>query len=348
MYNDWTNALPPSARGTCAKEGTMHAAVLSKFGGPESLEFDDVADPLPARGHTLVRLKAAALNWHDVLVRQGRYGSPLPHVPGADGAGIDVATGAEVVILPSLWWGERESAPDPNWQILGDQTQGTYAELVSVPTESVFAKPEGLSWAQAAALPVVGVTTFRALVSRGGLLAGESLLVSGAGGGVAPAAVTVAAALGALPFVTSSSDEKIARAVVGGAIAGVKYTAESWPEDARAISPGGRGFDVVLDTVGNWAESIRALKPGGRLVVLGASRSESATLAIRPFYFTQHSILGTTMGSARDFRGLLDLMRTRAVAAPLIDREFPLSDVAAAHTYLEEGAAFGKIILNID
>ncbi|HEX4402279.1 MAG TPA: zinc-binding dehydrogenase [Galbitalea sp.] len=326
----------------------MHAALLSKFGGPDSFAFDEVADPSPLGGRTLVRLKAAALNWHDVLVRQGRYGSPLPHVPGADGAGLDVATGDEVVILPSLWWGESQSAPSTAWQILGDRSQGTYAELISVPSEIVFPRPAGFSWVEAAALPLVGVTTFRALVSRAQLRAGESLLITGAGGGVAPMAVSVALALGAHPFVTSSSDEKIARAVDGGALAGVSYRLDSWPEDARAISPEGLGFDVVLDTVGSWPESIRALKPGGRLVVLGASHAEIAPIDVRPFYFGQYSILGTTMGSPADFRGLLGLMTAGAAAPPPIDREFALADVAAAHTYLEDGAAFGKVVLTID
>jgi NADPH:quinone reductase-like Zn-dependent oxidoreductase len=253
-----------------------------------------------------------------------------------------------VVILPSLWWGASQSAPSTRWQILGDHSQGTYAELISVPNEIVFPRPAGFSWAEAAALPLVGVTTFRALASRAQLRAGESLLITGAGGGVAPMAVSVALALGAHPFVTSSSEEKIAHAVDGGALAGVSYRSDSWPEDARAISPDGLGFDVVLDTVGSWPESIRALKPGGRLVVLGASHAEIAPIDVRPFYFGQYSILGTTMGSPADFRGLLDLMTVSAAAPPVIDREFALADVAAAHTYLEDGAAFGKIVLTID
>jgi zinc-binding alcohol dehydrogenase/oxidoreductase len=326
----------------------MRAAVLSAFGGPDSLVVKEIPDASIAAGHRLIRLRAAALNWHDVLVRQGRYGSALPHVPGADGAGIDVESGAEVVILPSLWWGTNESAPAASWQILGDHAQGTYAELISVPNDIVFARPAGFSWAQAASLPLVGVTAFRALVSRAGLRPGESLLVTGAGGGVAPMAVSIAAALGARPFVTSSSDEKIARAVEGGAIAGVSYRPTSWPEDARSMSPGGEGFDVVLDTVGSWPESIRALKTGGRLVVLGASHAEVAPIDIRPFYFGQYSILGTTMGSPRDFWGLLDLVSRTTIAPPPIDREFALADVVAAHTYLEDGSAFGKIVLNID
>ena len=326
----------------------MHAAVLSAFGGPESFALEQIPDPPARAGHRLIRLKAAALNWHDVLVRQGRYGSQLPHVAGADGAGIDVETGAEVVILPSLWWGNNESAPSANWQILGDHTQGTYAELISVPTEVVFARPAGLSWYETAAMPLVGVTAFRALISRARLRPGESLLVTGAGGGVAPMAVSIASALGARPFVTSGSDDKIARAVAGGAIDGVSYRSPSWPTDAKALSPGGAGFDVILDTVGSWPESLKALKPGGRLVVLGASAAEIAPVDVRSFYFGQYSILGTTMGSPADFWGLLDLMATTTLAPPRIDREFPLAEVAAAHTYLEDGGAFGKIVLTID
>jgi zinc-binding alcohol dehydrogenase/oxidoreductase len=326
----------------------MQAAVLSAFGGADALVVGETPDATAGAGHRLIRLKAAALNWHDVLVRQGRYGSSLPHVPGADGAGIDVETGAVVVILPSLWWGTSESAPSRDWQILGDHTQGTYAELISVPAEVVFARPAGLSWSESAALPLVGVTAYRALVSRARLRAGESLLVTGAGGGVAPMAVSIGAALGALPFVTSSSETKISLAIEGGARGGVSYSSASWPEDARSISPGGGGFDIVLDTVGTWQESIRALKPGGRLVVLGASRAEVAPIDIRPFYFGQYSILGTTMGSPADFRGLLQLFATTTIAPPLIDREFELAEVAAAHTYLEGGAAFGKIVLTID
>jgi NADPH:quinone reductase and related Zn-dependent oxidoreductases len=192
------------------------------------------------------------------------------------------------------------------------------------------------------------VTAYRALVSRGGLVAGESVLISGAGGGVAPMSVAVAAGVGARAIVTSSSDAKIAQAVEHGASGGVLYTDPDWPEQAKELTAGGRGFDVVLDTVGTWAESLRALRPGGRLVVLGASRAETATVAARPFYFGQHSILGTTIGSAADFRGLLTLLESGAIAPPVIDSVFPLAEAAAAHERLEAGGAFGKIILDID
>jgi len=320
----------------------MKAVVQEAFGGPDVLRLADVPDPVPDDEHAVVRLRAAALNWHDVLVRRGRYGSPLPHVPGADGAGVDIETGAEVVVVPSLHWGEDDAAPGPQWEILGDHRFGTYAELVRVPRDCVVPKPPGLSWEQAAALPVVGLTTYRALFARGRLRAGERLLVLGAGGGVATMAVGLGSAVGARVYVTSSSDDKLARALELGAVGGVLYDDPAWPEAARDLAG---GFDLVLDSVGTWAESLRTLVPGGRLVVLGASRAETAQLDVRSFYFGQYDLLGSTLGSTRDFAALLRLIEDFDVAPPVIDRVFALDRAAEAHVHLESGAGFGKIVL---
>jgi zinc-binding alcohol dehydrogenase/oxidoreductase len=323
----------------------VQAAVLSNFGAASCLVTRTIDDPADRAGWITVRLKASALNWHDVLVRQGRYASPLPHVIGADGAGVVAGTGEEVIILPSLHWGGDESAPAPGWQILGDTTPGTYAELVSVPSSCIVPKPSWLSWHEAAAVPLVGTTVFRALFSRGRLKAGESLLVLGAGGGVATMAVALGAAVGASVFVTSSTQERVARSVENGALGGVLYSDPDWADAAKRLSPGGRGFDLVLDSVGSWADSLSVLRPGGRLVVLGASRADVATLDIRPFYFGQYDILGTTMGSARDLRGLLSLLDSTRVT-PIIDSVFPLDNAAGAHEHLESGTSFGKIVLS--
>ncbi|MFI7167330.1 zinc-binding alcohol dehydrogenase family protein [Rhodococcus erythropolis] len=324
----------------------MDAVVLEEFGGPDVLQMRSIPDPVVSPGWVTVRLKAAALNWHDVLVRQGQYSSPLPHVLGADGAGVRTDTGEDVLVLPSLWWGNREAAPSPRWEILGDHQRGTYAELVRVPTESVAPKPRGLSWAQAAALPLVGLTTYRALFTRGRLRAGENLLVLGAGGGVATMAVMLAAAVGANVTVTSSSPDKIAQAQELGAANGVLYTDPEWPTAARQLSPDGQGFDLVLDSVGNWERSIAALRPGGRLVVLGASRSELATLDVRTFYFGQYELIGTTMGSPHDFAGLLQLLEAESVPPVPVSAVFPLAEAAAAHKHLEGGSGFGKVVLS--
>lgn len=325
----------------------MEAAMIREFGGPDVLKLDRCADPVAEPGWVVVRLRASSVNWHDVLVRRGLYRSPLPHVLGADGAGERADTGEPVMILPSLWWGDDDSAPAKGFEILGDYQRGTYAELVRVPEECVVPKPARLGWAAAAALPLVGVTAFRALVSRGRLKAGESVLVLGAGGGLATMVVSLAAGIGASAVVTSSSSDKVARAKELGATDGVLYTDPDWPDAAKGCTPGGRGFDLVIDSVGTWRDSLRALRPGGRLVVLGASRAEEAVLDVRPFYFGQFELIGTTMGSPRDFAGLLALVEDGAIDPPIIDTVFPLDAAAAAHERVEGGDMFGKVVLEI-
>jgi zinc-binding alcohol dehydrogenase/oxidoreductase len=323
----------------------VHAVIMHEFGTAAVLRPGEFSDPTARPGWATVALRASALNWHDVLVRQGRYRSPLPHIIGADGAGVRTDTGEQVVVLPSLNWGNRDEAPGSGWEILGDHTPGTYAELVSVPADCLAPKPRGLNWAEAAALPLVGVTTYRALFVRGRLQKGESMLVIGAGGGIATMATALAVAAGASIAVTSSSTDTIERAVSTGATGGVLHNEPGWPEHARALSPDNAGFDLILDPVGRWSEAVRALRPGGRLVVLGANAADTAHMDVRSFYFGQFDLLGTTMGSSRDFAGLLDMIDRCSVRAPVIDREFPLDRAAEAHEYLERGRTFGKCVL---
>src|SRR6201996_6649237 len=321
---------------------------MHEFGAAGVLRPGEFPDPIARPGWATVKLHASALNWHDVLVRQGRYRSPLPHVIGADGAGVRTDTGEHVVVLPSLNWGNRQEAPGSGWEILGDHTAGTYAELVSVPTDCLAAKPARLSWSEAAALPLVGVTTYRALFGRGRLRAGESMLVIGAGGGIATTAISLAGGAGARIAGTSSSSTIPGHALGEGGFDGVWHTDPGWPELARAMWPHGAGFDLILDPVGRWDESLRALRPGGRLVVLGANAANTAPIDIRSFYFGQFDLLGTTMGSGKDFAGLLDMIDRCSVRAPAIDREFPLDRAAEAHEYLERGRTFGKCVLTHD
>ncbi len=318
---------------------------MRAYGEASVLTEETVPDPAARPGHVLVRLEAAALNWHDVLVRRGQYGSPLPHVPGADGAGTRVDTGERVIILPSLSWGEREAAPGDAWEILGDRQWGTYAELVSVPADCVLPWPRGLDAGQAAALPLTGLTVYRALFVRGRLAPGESLLVLGAGGGVATMAVSLAAAAGAHVVVTSASEAKIEAARDLGAAGGVDHGRDGWTGRAREMTSRGAGFDLVLDSVGRWAESVACLRPGGRCVVLGASAGEQAVLDVRPFYFGQYELIGTTMGSPADMAGLLSFLAERAVLPPVLDQVFPLEQAAAAHRRLESAEGIGKVIL---
>jgi NADPH:quinone reductase-like Zn-dependent oxidoreductase len=325
----------------------VQAVTLSWFGEPDVLRFEQVTDPRPPAGWALVELRAAALNWHDCLVRRGQYEVPLPHVLGADGAGVRCDSGEEVVILPSLGWGEDERAPAPGWEILGDYTDGTYAELVAVPEENLFPKPRGWSWTDAAALPLAGLTAHRALFARGGLKPGETVLVLGAGGGVATVAIGLAQAAGAQVLVTTSSAEKLARARSLGAQDGVLYTEPDWPQAIRELT-GGEGVDLVIDSVGStWPQALQALRGGGRLVAFGATGSASTQIDVRSFYFGQHTILGTTMGSPGDFAGLLRTISQVPAWRPVVDRVLPLDRAVEAHAAMERREHTGKIVLSI-
>jgi zinc-binding alcohol dehydrogenase/oxidoreductase len=299
-------------------------------------------DPVAGPGEVVVELRTAALNRRDLLVRDGVYPFPLPIVPGSDGAGIRRDTGEEVIILPSLDWGDREAAPGPDFQILGGPRNGTYAELVSVPAANVFAKPARLGWEEAAALPLAGLTAYRALFSRGRLVAGESVLVLGAGSGVSTFAVQLAAQAGARVIVTSSSDEKLERALSIGADRGVNYASDDWVAAVQELG----GVDLVVDSVGStWQQSLDCVRPGGRVVVFGATGGTEATLQVRPFYLGQRSLLGTTMGSPADFAGLLAALE-QGSWSPVVDSAHALADAGAALELLHSGRHFGKLVLS--
>lgn len=332
----------------------MDAVVLSETGGPEVLRVVTAPDPVAGPGEVVVSLMAAALNRRDVFVRKGIAPSPLPVIPGSDGAGVvrslgtgvsGIAEGDEVVIMPALGWGGGEAAPAPGFRILGGPDDGTYAELISIPAENVFPKPARLTFEEAAALPLGGLTAYRALVSRAQIRSGETVLVIGIGGGVATIALHMARAAGCRVLVTSSSDEKLARAAELGAAGGVNYTEGDWVAAVKELSGG--GVDVVVDSVGStWADSINCVRPGGRVVVFGGTGGGKVGLTVRPVTTGQVSLLGTTMGSPRDFAGLLAAVEHQSWA-PVIDSVRPLAEVADAHTREEAGEHFGKLVLSI-
>jgi len=307
------------------------------------LVHESVTDPVAAPGEVLVELRHAALNRRDVLVCRGVYPFPLPLVPGSDGAGVRRDTGEEVVIYPAFGWGDREDVHGPDFEILGGPRDGTYAELVAVPAANVFPKPSRLTWEESAALPLAGLTAYRALFSRGGLRAGETVLVQGAGSGVSTFAVQLAAQAGARVLVTSSSRDKIERSCALGAAAGVDYTAGDWVAEVKELG----GADLVIDSVGStWQQSLDCLRPGGRVVVFGATGGTEATLGVRPFYFGQWSLLGTMMGSPADFAGLLGALESGSWR-PVVDTVLPLAEASSALEQLESGRHYGKIVLAV-
>ncbi len=333
----------------------MQAIRMNEPGGPEVLVLETVPDPEPGPGQVVVSLKAAALNRRDVFVRKGVAKVPLPLTPGSDGAGVvhavgtgvsGVAEGDEVVILPSLSWGADLRAPGPGFRILGGPDQGTYAEQIVIPAENVFPKPSRLSWHEAAALPLAGLTAWRALMTRARIIPGETVLVIGIGGGVATFALHLAKAAGCRVVVTSSSNDKLAAARDLGADVGVNYAeaGDDWPAAVREANGG--GVDVVIDSVGStWAGSVDACAPGGRVVVFGGTGGGKVELQVRPVTVGQVALLGTTMGSPAEFRQLLTAVDTQGWC-PVVDSVRPLADAAAAHEREENGLHFGKLVLD--
>jgi NADPH:quinone reductase-like Zn-dependent oxidoreductase len=325
----------------------VKAIRIHEDGGPEVLRYEDVPDPVSGPGEVLIRLRAASLNHLDLWVRQGRPSVPKPRILGADGAGIVEALGEgvdgfepgdEVLINPGL-------AHDGRIAVLGEHTDGTHAELVAVPASNVYRLPDGLGFEEAAAFPLVFMTAFRMLVTKARVADGEWVLVWGAGGGVGTAAFAIAKALGARTIVTSTSDEKLARAAELGADAAIP-TADA-RERVKEITEG-RGADVVVEHVGEatWATSLAVVRAGGRVVVCGATSGPNPPAQLHRIWWKQLTIYGSTMGTKQDFEGAYELVKTGR-AKPVIDRVYPLSEARAAHERLEAGEQLGKVVLDI-
>ncbi len=332
----------------------MKAIRLHQPGGPQQLRFEDVLTPAPGTGEVLVQLKAAALNHRDVWIRMGmQMADRLPLIPGSDGAGLvaEIGSGAghlkvgdAVVINPSLNWGDREDHPSSGFKILGGPDPGTYAEFIVVPAENVFPKPSPLSMEEAAAMPLASLTAWRAVITRGQVRPGDRVVILGIGGGVATFALQIARAAGAMVIVTSSTQAKLERARELGADLAISYTSEDW--EKIVLERTGGGADVIIDSVGKetWGKALRALRPGGRLVTFGATTGRATEVDIRQVFWNQISILGTTMGSPREFAAMLQLYQAGRLK-PVVDSVFPLRDVPAAHRRMDEAQQFGKIVL---
>lgn len=335
----------------------MQAVVLRGIGGPEQLRLETVADPQPGRGEVVVRLHAAALNHRDVWIRRGLYaGIKFPIILGSDGAGTVSALGPgvdakllgqDVVINPGIDWGSDDRVQSPHFRILGLPDDGTYAELVKVPASAIFPKPTGWSWDQAAALPLAGLTAYRAVVTRAQVGPKDRVLITGAGGGVSQFAVQIAKSCGAKVVVTSGSDEKIAKAKKLGADDGVNYHSDNWGKEVIRLCDG-EGPDVVIDSVGGetMAKAIEIVRPGGRIVTYGATTGQVPQMEVRRIFWKQLQILGTTMGTPREFAAMLDLY-AKGTMRPAVDAAFPLADAGAAQRRMDEAAQFGKIVLRI-
>jgi len=341
----------------------MKALYFTEHGGPEVMQYGELPDPQPGPGQALVRVKAVALNRVDLWVREGGPAFarlPKPHVGGADVAGIVAGYGSNadgpppgtrVVVDPGVvtgkdeWTLRGEDSLSPHYHILGEDMWGGCADYVVVPAANLMPIPDDFDFPEAAAPLLVYLTAWRMLVARARLQAGESVAIVGAGGGVNSAAMQIAKYLGATVYAITSTEEKMARAQALGADFAINYRQEDWSK-AVFLATGKRGVDVVVDNVGapTWVPGIRALARGGRLVNVGGTGGPVVEMDLRLVFRKQISILGSTMGSHRDFREVMDLIWQRKLA-PVIDRVMPLSDGRAAHEHLERGDQFGKVVL---
>ncbi|MGE0860922.1 MAG: zinc-binding dehydrogenase [Gammaproteobacteria bacterium] len=334
----------------------MKALVLRELGGPEKLAIEDLPMPEPAAGQVRVRVRTAALNRRDVWITVGAYPRiQFPAIAGSDGAGVVDAVGQgvdraligrEVVIYPALEWGDDPRCGGASFRVLGMPDQGTFAEYICVPADSVVDKPAHLSWEEAAAIPLAGLTAWRATVTHGEVAAGQKVLVTGIGGGCATFALAWARAHGAEVYVTSSSPDKLAQARALGAAGGFNYRDADWVKQLRAAagsidlvvdSAGGDGMHDVLDTLGN----------GGRYVFFGATQGNATKgLNMAKLFFRQVRIQGTTMGRPQEFRDMLACVNKQKLR-PVVDHVYPFSEAVAAHKRMQESEQMGKLVLSL-
>lgn len=331
----------------------MRALTLHELKAPMQLEERDSLEP--AEGEAVVSLHAAALNRRDYWITQGMY--PHIHTPvvlGSDGAGVvakigegvaDDLSGQEVIINPGWEWGDNPSAQSDEFRILGMPDDGTFASEVVLPAECLHSKPTHLDWPEAAALPLGGLTAFRAVFTQGRLKAGDKVLVTGIGGGVATFALQFARAAGANVFVTSSSPEKLKRACELGATAGYNYLAEGWGKHLQADHG---AMDLIIDSAGGdgYASLINLAAPGGRIVSYGATAYPPKQFDLFKVFWKQLHLIGSTMGSPDDFAEMLAFVNEKQLRS-VVDQVFPLAEGNAALKRMRDSEQFGKIVLAI-
>lgn len=340
----------------------MKAAIFRQHGPIENLEYTDVPPPVPGPNEVLVRVRAVALNRLDLFVRSGIPGINLefPHIGGSDIAGIVEAVGVavegwreggSVVINPSLSCGvceycvAGEESLCIKYRIIGEHVRGGAAEYIAVPSANLFRIPQDYPFEQAAAAPLVYMTAWRSLITQGQLRAGQSVLILGAGGGVASAAIQIAKLAGAKVYAASRDEAKRRQAYELGADevldSAADFSKELWKMTSK------RGVDVVLENIGSatWDRSLRSVAKGGRVVVYGATTGPHVQIDLRQIFWKQYAIIGATMANNREFNTVMRLVFWEQRLQPVVDRVLPLSQIQEAHRVLESSEQFGKIVL---
>jgi NADPH:quinone reductase-like Zn-dependent oxidoreductase len=331
--------------------GTMKALRVDAPGGPEALRIVELPDPVPAPGELTLEVKAAGVNHLDVWVRRGLPGLRYPLILGSDAAGIVLETGRRALLSPSTSCGTCafcRSGEKPlclEYRIFGEHRDGTQRTRICVPAENLVPIPDSLSFEAAASAPLVGLTAWRMLMSKGRLKAGEDVFIWGAAAGVGTACVQYARLAGARVFATASSPAKAARLAELGAHVVLDLGREDPVARVRDLT-GKRGCDLVVDYVGRdtWERSLRIARRGGRIVTCGATSGHDAVTDLRQVFYRQLEILGSTMGNDEELRQALAPVFDGRVK-PVLDRVLPLAQAAEAHRLLESRQACGKLVL---
>ena len=343
----------------------MKAIIIPKHGGPEVLQYTDMAQPEPGPTEVLVRVRACALNHLDLWVRRGmpNIAFNLPLVPGSDIAGEAAAigelvervrVGENVVLEPGVSCGECAACSAGNdnqcrkYTLFGYGLNGGCAEYVVAPEANVLPMPPGLTFEEAASVPLVFLTAWHMLLTRAQLKPGEDVLVLGAGSGIGSAAIQIAKLIGARVIATAGSAAKLTKARELGADDVIDHSTQKIADEARKLTAR-RGVDVVFEHVGvaTWEQSIMSLATGGRLVTCGATTGAAAQLDLRYLFARQLSLLGSFMGSRGELFTVLKLIGEKKLR-PVVDRVFPLAEARLAHEYLEGRAQFGKVVLKVE
>jgi NADPH:quinone reductase-like Zn-dependent oxidoreductase len=342
----------------------MKAIVYSEHGGPEVLRYTDAPEPSIDAYEVLVRVRACALNHLDLWLRRGIPGVPipLPHIPGSDIAGEvakvgekvkGIKVGERVLLQPGISCGHcaqclaGEDNKCREYTLFGQMVDGGCAEYVKSPAANVVPIPEGLSFEEAAAFPLVSLTAWHMLITRAQLKPAETVLVLGAGSGVGGAAIQIAKAAGARVIATAGTKEKVLKGKELGADSMILHSENDIAKETKRMT-NGRGVDVVFEHVGQatWEQSVRSMAVGGRLVTCGATTGYDGRIDLRFLFTRQLSILGSFMGSKAELFSALELLR-RGLLKPIVDVVMPLAECAAAHQRLENREQFGKIVLRV-
>jgi len=338
----------------------MKAVRIHQHGGIDVLKYENIPIPKITENQCLVKIKAAALNHLDIWVRKGFPGIPLPMIMGSDGAGIvekigtnisDFSTGDKVLIQPLTycgtcrWCKQNKENYCEKWGIFGENQDGTQCEYMAINANHLRIIPEGMSFEEAAAFPLVAETSYTMLIDRANIQKGETVFVWGASSGVGSMAIQIAKAMGCKVLTAVGNAEKGDFAEKLGADIIVNYKDDDIVKIVKEFTDQ-RGVDVVVEHVGTktWETSLRILGKGGRIVTCGATTGSEAKFDIRHLFYKQQSILGSTMGNVKSLDSTLAMYRKGDIK-PVVDKCFKMSKIRKAHEYLENGNQIGKVII---